>query len=242
MTKAYENVLCVIPARAGSKGIIDKNVKLFNGYPLFCWSIASALESQYIGRIVVSSDYADLDRLYANYCKPNSKIEWMDRPGYLCTDTSTTESCLCHVIENLQDEFQYVVTLQPTSPVRQKQMIDKALEHMISNSKKTLLSAKPCSPFFLQKLTDGNIKWHYNASTRKMRQELADEDFFWHDDGNLYITKVEVLMSTNCRLDHAPFIYENDELSSFQIDTELDFVILEKIRQELTCKNMYISP
>ncbi|MEK0337184.1 MAG: acylneuraminate cytidylyltransferase family protein [Nitrosopumilus sp.] len=239
--KNYKNILCVIPARAGSQGIIDKNIKLFDGYPLFIWSIAAALESKYINHIVVSSDYLNLDNLYEKYFKP-ANIEWQLRPPHLCTSTATTESCLNYVIDSLKENFDYVVTLQPTSPIRKNRMIDDAFDCMLKCSKKTLLSAKKFSPFFLQKLPSKEIKWHYDRLDRKMRQELGEFDVFWHDDGSLYITDINLLMSTNCRLDNTPYVYPNDELASEQIDTELDFVILEKIKQELPCANGYISP
>ncbi len=240
---SLDNILCIIPARGGSKGIPNKNIRTFDGYPLFCWSVAAALQSKCIDRIVVSSDIIDIDKIYEQYCKRDSRIEWVKRPDHLCTDSATTESCLCHAINHVgKDKFKYAALLQPTSPFRKKQMIDDAFRCLLQNKKNTLLSAKPHSPFFLQRLSGGDIKWHYNRLDRKMRQDLGKYDLFWYDDGNLYIFDVDVLMSTNCRLDHSPYIYENDELASKQIDTELDFVILEKMRQELTYKDKYISP
>ena len=229
MSYQDHKILAIIPARSGSVGIPNKNIKDFCDYPLFLWSVKAALDSELVDGVVISSDYKnELKDLYFTFFAKNEKIHWVQRPDYLCQSDSTTESCLIHCIDSLEEEFDYVVALQPTSPVRIWWMINDAIKCIIDSKKNSLLSVEQFTPFFLQK--NGNkVKWHFDPNNRKMRQDLEENEFFYHDDGNLYITKTSFLQNFGCRLDREPYLYTNDSLCSYQIDNELDWLILETI-------------
>lgn len=232
-------VVALIPARAGSVGIRDKNLKLFNGLPLFVWSILAAQQSKYVDKIVVSSNYIAIARIASIYLDI-SNIEFLKRPEYLCTGDSTTEECMLHTLKSLQDKYDFIITLQPTSPIREKIMIDAALEAMITKDKLTCMSVQASTPFFIQNQSDG-LKWHYDPQNRKMRQQLTEDEMFFHDDGGLYITNVETLSKTKCRLDKDPLLYINNEFSSYQIDSENDWLILENILKVIN-KDAFVMP
>ena len=258
---SYQNrkILVIVPARSGSVGIPNKNIKDFCDYPLFLWSVKAALDSELVDCVAISSDYTnitldnkvyyrDLKELYFDFVIRNKKVRatnfmqrvcFIKRPDYLCQSDSTTESCLLHCLETLEEKFDYVVALQPTSPLRNKKMINDAIKCIISDKKNSLLSVEQFTPFFLQK--DGNkVKWHYDPDNRKMRQDLEENEFFYHDDGNLYITKTSFLQNFGCRLDSEPYLYINDPLCSKQIDSELDWLILETIFQKSN-SSKYVS-
>jgi len=235
-----ENVVCVIPARGGSKGIEKKNIRSFCSEPLFIWSVYAALESNSISSIVVSSDCTEVRRIFDDYKSRllDSRLMWVDRPKEISRDNSSTEDAIIHAIKSVGKKGKYVVTLQPTSPIRKKGMIDDALGKMIDGDYSSLMSVSQHTPFFVQKQSD-QIKWYYNPNTRKMRQDLSEDEMFYHDDGNLYITKCEYICANKCRLDNRPYLYVNDTASSMQIDSHLDFDILAKIKQVLP-QELYI--
>lgn len=228
-------MLAVIPARAGSKGIPGKNYKLFNGKPLFIWSLLAAIHSK-CNPIVISSNcfsvyecYKDFTNEYGSLISGIWKKDlfWLERPEEICTDTSSTEECLLHVAGHFP-AAQYLVTLQPTSPLRRMNMIDTAFQKMIEQDKKSCMSARALTPLMVQK-KDNRVHWHFDPVHRKMKFEFTEDEFFYHDDGALYITEREVLLTRKCRLDENPCIYANDRLYSIDIDAEWEWQLAEYI-------------
>ena len=119
----FEDVLCVIPARAGSKGIKDKNLQMVGGKPLICYSILSAQQADIpYANIIVSSDSPRILEIAADMeAVPHQ------RPDDLCQDTSSTESALLNAVEHYSNSINTVLLLQPTSPIRFKDTITKCL-------------------------------------------------------------------------------------------------------------------
>ena len=115
-------VLAVIPARGGSKRFPRKNVALFRGKPLILWTIEAARESTLLDYIVVSSDDADILAFAATH-----DTHIMVRPDALATDTSTNENVLRHALTFYAFLVDYVVLLQPTSPLRTSADIDACI-------------------------------------------------------------------------------------------------------------------
>lgn len=135
-------VLAVIPARGGSKRCVGKNLKLFRGKSLIEWALEAARGSKYIDRIVVSSDNVEI-QLHAG----RLGAEVIDRPWRLGIDTAAVEDVLRHAL-SLNPDHQWVVLLQPTSPLRTFQDIDHTLEGMIQNGTEVGISRRqnPLSP------------------------------------------------------------------------------------------------
>ncbi len=132
-------VIAVIPARAGSKGVIDKNIKLLAGHPLIAYSIAAAKLASKVDRIIVSTDsnqYADIARNYG------AEVPFL-RPENLAGDTSTDYDFFKHLLnwlsENEASIPQYLVHLRPTTPLRQVSYIDSAIGHIKHASNATAL-------------------------------------------------------------------------------------------------------
>jgi CMP-N,N'-diacetyllegionaminic acid synthase len=122
-----EKVLAVIPARAGSKRCPGKNLKPFRGKPLIAWSIASACQSKYIDQIAVSSEDEQIQNTARDYAQGESKVFIIRRPKELANDTAMNEDVLRHAL-TVKPDFDWIILLQPTSPLRTAEDIDKCLE------------------------------------------------------------------------------------------------------------------
>ena len=119
-------ITAFIPARGGSKGIPEKNIKEFSGKPLIVHSIEYALNCDQIDEVVVSTDDENIARISQ---KAGAKI--VKRPSELATDTATTESAIHHYLNKLSKTPDIVVLLQATSPLRPKGSLDAALNLFI---------------------------------------------------------------------------------------------------------------
>ena len=129
-------ILCIIPARSGSKGIYDKNVKIFKSKPLLSWSIEQALQSKYTMRIIVSTDSEQYKQIAIKY---GAEVPFM-RPTEISQDLSTDFEFIKHTINWLKDNEMYIpdiiLQLRPTQPCRNVKDIDKCLDIFIENFEK----------------------------------------------------------------------------------------------------------
>lgn len=121
-----QTVLAVIPARSGSKRCPGKNLRDFRGKQLIAWSIEAAKESKYIDRLVLSTEDPAI-----KWCAQSYLCEVVDRPAKLATDTASNEDVLRHA---WTDE-DWIVLLQPTSPLRTAKDIDTCIENAVSDGK-----------------------------------------------------------------------------------------------------------
>ena len=115
--------IAIIPARAGSKGIKDKNIIDFCGKPLIAWSIEQAKAAKCIDEVFVSTDGEKIANVAERY---GAKVIW--RPEELATDTATSEDAIIHAVLEVEKKMSVktVVFLQATSPIREKNDIDNA--------------------------------------------------------------------------------------------------------------------
>ena len=133
------DVIAIIPARSGSKGVADKNIKLLAGQPLIAYSIAAARLASSINRIIVSTDskeYADIAREYG------AEVPFL-RPDEISSDTSTDYDFVRHLLdwvkENEGYQPKYLVHLRPTTPLREPRYIDAAIQQMKQHDSATAL-------------------------------------------------------------------------------------------------------
>jgi CMP-N-acetylneuraminic acid synthetase len=122
-------ILGIIPARAGSKRVPGKNTKLLHGEPLVCYAMEAALQSKYITRVVVSSDSKEVLQLAARY--PN--IEAIQRPAELSDDQSPAIDYVKHALQKLNEEFELVVILQPSSPLTLPEDVDGTIQLLLKH-------------------------------------------------------------------------------------------------------------
>ena len=134
-----KKVLAIIPARSGSKGIKDKNIINLNGKPLIAYSIEAGLKSKYIDKVVVTTDGEEIAKVARAY---GAEVPFM-RPDYLSSDTAKTIDAVMHCIEEMKrlgEEYDYIVLLQPTQPLRQSWHIDEAIELILEKDEEALVS------------------------------------------------------------------------------------------------------
>ena len=115
-----KKILAIIPARGGSKGLPNKNIKCMNGKPLIYWTIKRAQESKYIDNIFVSTDSAAIANICVQQC--NQNIDQL-RPLELAQDSTSSADVIRYTIEYLESKnqtYDYMILLEPTSPLRKK--------------------------------------------------------------------------------------------------------------------------
>jgi len=218
-------VLALLPARSGSKGLPRKNVRLLGGKPLVAYTIEHALRARLVTRTIVSTDDAEIADIARQY-----GAEVLMRPPELATDTASTESVLLHVLSVLEQEEGYVpslvILLQPTSPLRQPDDIDNAIDTLNAASADSLFSCYRSHTFYWRLQDSQPVSVNYDYCHRPRRQDMAPE---YIENGSIYITKPEVLKQYGNRLGGCISFYEMGLLDSFQIDTEEDFLLIEQL-------------
>jgi CMP-N,N'-diacetyllegionaminic acid synthase len=227
------NVLAVIPARSGSKGLPGKNIKELCGKPLIAWSIDAAKESKYIDKIVVSTESEEIAGIGREY---GAEVPFL-RPAGLARDTSSTYEVLEHVISTLQemgDCYHFMVLLEPTSPLREVSDIDNSLETLVKNTKRAESIVGVCEleaahPDFLIEInTDGFLipyrKKDFSGISR--RQDLSKLYFF---EGTIYISTIEALFKYRGFYHEKALAYIVPKWKAFEVDDIIDFLCIETV-------------
>jgi len=197
-------ILGVIPARAGSKNIPNKNIRIIGGHPLIYYSIKNAIDSNYITDVIISTD-SDYVKIIGD--QMGVPVKWRD--ASLCGDTVTLDAVIYDAIP--VGEWDYVITLQPTSPTLKSETLDSAINYAISNDLDTLISVinKP----HLSWGEKGGVKVP-NYTERLNRQYLPP---YYIETGAFVISKASVV-TANTRIGEKVDVYEISEDESFDID------------------------
>lgn len=224
-------VLFIIPARAGSKGIPGKNYKTIQGKPLVWWSIEAARRFGRNSEIAVSTNDKIVMDIAESFNKEygNGIVKIIERPDEISGDFSTTEEAMLHAVNEIRKtgiSFKYICLLQPTSPARPNNLIERCYHNIVESGALSLLTVSSHTPFFWQ-YENGHAVRRYSGS-RKMRQDLNISEMFFHDNGNVYIINAEKF-DGNCRVTDHPILYQCSTFESMQIDTYEDFNIMELI-------------
>jgi N-acylneuraminate cytidylyltransferase len=199
--------LAFIPARGGSKGLPNKNIKNLLGKPLINYSIESAKTSNRIDHIVVSTDCDEIAEITRE-----SGVEILCRPEAVSNDQSKTIDTLNFHYEFLKD-YDIIVILQPTSPLRPKDLIDECINEFLIGEYSNLVTGYYC-------------KFQEFGSHNNMRRQ--DVKGFFYDDGSLYILTPSLIKKNQWFGDNIKKIV-NKRQFTFEIDDEIDFLILEKL-------------
>ncbi len=217
-------ILAIIPARGGSKSIPDKNLAPLGGKPLIAWSIEQSLASRQVDRTIVSTDSPKIAEAAKEF---GADVPFM-RPAELAGDTATTESAMVHAVETLaQDGYEAddILLLQPTCPIRKPGAIDAAIDLRRKHDADSVVSAQEIHPFLWNR--PGDARAHYDFRNRPRRQDVADEDRLFEENGSIYLTRCTLLRGENCRVGGKIVIYEMSALESVDIDTPDDLALAE---------------
>jgi len=221
--------LAIIPARGGSKRLPNKNILLLSGKPMLLWTVESAMQSKYLDEIILSTDSDDIIKVVENY-----KIKTIKRPIELASDTAKTVDVVKHIIENIDKKYDFIVLLQPTSPLRTSNHIDEAIEQLIKLNADAIISVTEVdhSPLWCNILPESLSMENFISEDIKHKRS---QDFpkFYRLNGAIYICKTKKLIEENTFfLKKNIYAYIMDKKSSIDIDEELDFKLAEIILKE----------
>lgn len=221
--------IAIIPARSGSKGLKNKNIKLLNGKPLLAYSIEAALKSKCFDTVFVSTDskkYADIAREYgAEVLFLRSEKNSGDKSSAWDVIRETLI-----VYNEFGKEFDTFMYLQPTSPLRQAKDIKKAYKLYKGLNANSIVSVCECdvSPLYCYKLPKNKLlsKVLNVKNENKRRQEVGN---YYTMNGAIYLASVKNFLKTNDIYSNKCCAYVMDKKSSIDIDDELDFKYVESI-------------
>lgn len=191
MIPLMRNIVGIILARGGSKGIPKKNIKKFCGKPLIEWSILQAKEVKEISSVWVSTDNDQIAKI-AKSC--NVKI--IKRPRNISLDNSSSEQGWKHAIKEIEKEtgnkIDFVVGIQPTSPIREPEDIKKGIQKIIRTKSDSLFAASPIKDFLIWENSKNSIlkPLNFNPKLKRRRQELEKQVI---ENGSFYIFKPKIL-------------------------------------------------
>tara|TARA_B100000963_G_C22565200_1_gene643323 strand:+ start:262 stop:945 length:684 start_codon:yes stop_codon:yes gene_type:complete len=214
--------IALIPARSGSKGVVNKNIRLINGKELIYWSIKSALNSKFIKKVIVSTDSNKIAKIARSY---GAEVPFL-RPKNISKNNSNTIDTVLHLFKNYDlTNFKYLILLQPTSPFRDYKSINKAIKLFNTNSLNSLTSVTKSKKnkkqiFEVNKKRINFINAKYFNNIR--RQDLKDN---YYINGAIYINKISELIRNKKFITKYTIPFEMNALESIDIDDNIDLKI-----------------
>jgi CMP-N-acetylneuraminic acid synthetase len=218
-------ILGLIPARGGSKGVHRKNLQPIAGKPLITYSIISALRSQGIDTLIVSTD----DQEIAEIARSEGAEVPFIRPEELAMDTSPTVLTVLHAIKYLEEQQQFydgVCLLQPTVPFRSHLDIDQAINRWKSSDADSLVSIRPVPhpfhPDWVFYKDEENQIYLANGQQEIIprRQELTPA---YYRDGAIYLTRTQIILKNHSLYGKRIMGYQMEKSPDINIDTWEDF-------------------
>lgn len=217
--------LGIIPARGGSKGIPRKNIKILADKPLISWTIEEALKSTFLDRVILSSEDNEIIEVAKKY---DCDIPFI-RPKELAMDDTPAIDVVLHALEAIEEKYDFIVLLQPTSPIRKAFHIDEAISFLIKNESQSLVSVCEVkkSPFWMFTIDrHNNLKPIFESNIPLRRQ---DSPQIYILNGAIYIASPSFLNINKTFLDKETISFIMDAKASFDIDDELDWTICQTI-------------
>ena len=219
--------IAVIPARSGSKGLKDKNIKLLNNKPLLAYSVEAALKSNIFDEVMVSTDSTEYAEIAAKY---GASVPFLRDPK-TSSDTSSSWDTVRETLnkyKTLNKYFYNIMLLQPTSPLRNSEDIINAYNLMKLKKSQAVISVTACdySPLLCNQLNDDLcMNGFINSDNIHRRQDLKQ---FFRINGAIYLINTDRLFEQNDNFyDKNCFAYIMDKERSIDIDDSTDFLIAE---------------
>ena len=220
--------VAIIPARGGSKGLPRKNIKKLLGKPLIAYTIEAAKKAKSLDRIFVSTEDKEIAKIAKKY-----GAEVIERPVELAADDTPTYKVLQHAVKEIENA-DIVVTLQPTSPIRDAKDIDKAIEILKDSDSVVGVCEIEYHPYWTKKIENGFLVPFVQSDKEYFRRQ--DMPKAYRINGAIYVTKKHVLMHENSVFGKKASPLVMDELHSIDIDTELDFLAAEAALKKIKGK------
>ena len=224
----------IIPARGGSKGIPRKNLIDLGGYPLIAWSIIRALQSNYLDRLIISSEDIEILKIAEKY---GCEVPFV-RPQKYASDTASSVDVVLHALNKTSfiSEDKYFVLLQPTSPFRKTETIDTAIKFTVDHLFNYVMSVSELdiSPYHIYTKKDNYlVEPIYNKKTSSTRRQDLPKALT--SNGVLYIMQTSHFFKVNSFRPTEIRCFETSPDESLDIDTFLD---LENARNRVKIENL----
>ena len=219
-------ILAIIPARSGSRGLKNKNIKELLGMPMMAYSIRAALESKIFDTVMVSTDSEE----YASIAKKYGAEVPFLRSEYASSNTASTRDCIIEVLKKYEEKgikYDRFMILQPTSPLRKEAHIKEAFKLFEEKNAKSVISVCEMehSPLWSNILkSDLCMKNFIYRSKDDIRQNL---DIYYRINGAIYLHDVKYYLEHEYFYDDTSFAYIMPKINSVDIDDEFDFNIAE---------------
>ena len=227
---AGHTVLGLIPARGGSKGIPRKNIRLLGGKPLLSYTVSAARESAYLSRVLLSTDDPEIADV--------GRAEGLDvpflRPAELGLDSTPMIDVVLHCIHWLQghgEHYDAVCLLQPTSPIRSVNTIDRCIAELWARDADCVVSVRPVP-------TEYNPHWVYfvgpdgqlHLSTGEKEPIAARQQLpaALHRDGSVFVAKVKGILARQSLYGERMLGVVSPEAEARDLDTEEQWELLEQ--------------
>ncbi len=226
-----KKILAIITARGGSKGLPRKNIKNLLGKPLIAWTLESAKKCPHIDKIFVSTDSQEI----ADMCEKFGVSVPSLRPAHLAEDKTSSVDVINYVLKELErsgEEYDYIMLLQPTSPMRKKDDLKNIIEKLLNNPKQdaiiTLGEVCGAHPLYVKKISHEGKMEAYVQDTRKIHQrQQLDKAYFSY--GVVYFIKTDVYKKNNSLFTDDMDFYLIERWQCFDIDDIYDFMCVETI-------------
>lgn len=217
-----ENIV-LIPIRAGSKSIPDKNVKVINGRPMCFWAIDAALESTLVDQVWISTESDRYAQMINHYYEG---LVWIHkRPELLATDTASSDDVLLEFAYS--HDFKKILLVQATSPLIMGKDVDNAFLELETCD--SIVSGVSIGKRFVWMAKYDSFHTNYNPFTRPFRQHC---EYMYIENGAIYGTNRGQLIKSRCRLSGKMTVVEMPENTLVEVDEPEDWEKVEKLLQE----------
>ena len=228
-------ILCVIPARGGSKGLPGKNIFPLLGKPLIAWTIEQALASKYIDKVVVSTDDVGISEVSKKY---GAEVPFL-RPPELARDDSPTIDTVENLVNYYKSnniKYDILVLLEPTSPLRKECDIDNSIKLLIDKEKTadSLVSVGKVhleNPYITKILVEGYVTPLLKENKKKIYQRQMLPDIYF-PYGVIYMSKVNELLNAKTFYQERTISYEIERWQNYEIDDIYDLKCIEAILKQ----------
>lgn len=230
------NIIAIIPARGGSKGVPGKNIKPLGGKPLIVYTIEAAKQVTLLTDCVVSTDSEDIAAVARSF---GADVPFI-RPVELATDSAKSIDVVLHALHKLQKQnrhYDALILLQPTNPFRSVRFIEEAIQKFISGNYDSLISVLPVpheyNPHWVfEPDENGTLKLATGEKEIISRRQELPPAYF--RDGSIYITSTEVLLTKNSFYGNRLGYIEADADRYVNIDTPEDWERAEELIKTLS--------
>ncbi|NQT27644.1 acylneuraminate cytidylyltransferase family protein [candidate division KSB1 bacterium] len=227
-------VIGIVPARSGSKGVPNKNIKILGGIPLMAHPILALKGCSYIDKIIVSTNCQEYADIAMNF---NAEVPFL-RPAELARDNSPSFGLIEHIIKSLKLKMQtYIIFAEPTSPFTESIDFEKALVYLdcsrkIADSIVGVSKSVANHPYFCSsKNKDGILIPFLKENFDSIRRQDISEVYFY--DGSLYISDVKSLLDNKGFHCKRTLGFVSPRWKSIEIDDEFDWLLAELLFEKI---------